>query len=120
MRLTAAWTACDLPAAVALSLTYEEVTALTSKSIDRADWNKTTRDFADERCREFAQAHGHVITAKIAKTEHHDPTEAPELKVGLDIVFVQLVVEQNGVASLRGVLLPFIRVGDGFKFISKP
>jgi hypothetical protein len=40
--------------------------------------------------------------------------------VDLDIVFVQLVIQQNGVANLRGAPLPFIRVGDGFKFVSKP
>jgi hypothetical protein len=120
MQMSAAWTICDMPAAIALSLTYEEVVALTSKPIDRVEWNKNTRDFVDERCREFAQFHGHIITAKIVKTEHHDPTEAPELKVTLDITFVQLVVEEKGVASLRGMLLPFIRVGDAFKFVAKP
>ena len=151
MRLSAAWTACDMAAAIALSLTYEEVVALTSKPLDRAEWSKTacignaqvqplardpfdeeiwgelasgihysTLDFADERCREFAQSHGHILTAKIVKTEHHDPTEAQELKAPIDIVFVQLVVEENGVANLRGTLMPFIRVGDGFKFVSKP
>lgn len=119
MRLTAAWTACDLPRAVALSLSYEEVTALTSKTIDRTEWNKAARDFADDACREFAQSKGHVLTAKVVKTEHHDPSEAPELKVAVDISFVQLVIEQNGVANLRGTLLPFLRVGDGFKFIAK-
>ena len=74
----------------------------------------------DERCREFAQAKGRVISAKVVRMEHHDPTEAPELKVDIDIVFVQLVIEQNGVANLRGAPLSFIRVGDGFKFVSKP
>ena len=120
MQMSAAWTICDMPAAIALSLTYEEGVALTSKPLDRAEWSKTTRDFADERCREFAQSHGHILTAKIVKTEHHDPTEAQELKAPIDIVFVQLVVEENGVANLRGTLMPFIRVGDGFKFVSKP
>jgi hypothetical protein len=120
MRLTAAWAACDLPTAVALSLAYEEVLAITSKPTDRTEWNKSTLDFADERCREFAQAKGRVIAAKLVRTEHHDRTETPELKVDLDIVFVQLVIEQNGVANVRGAPLPFIRVGDAFKFVSKP
>jgi hypothetical protein len=120
MRLTTAWAACDLPTAVGLSLAYEEVVAITNKPTDRTEWNKSTLDFADERCREFAQAKGRVIAAKVVRTEHHHPTEAPELKVDLDIVFVQLVIQQNGVANLRGAPLPFIRVGDGFKFVSKP
>jgi len=120
MRVSAAWTTCDMPAAIALSLSYEEVVSLTSKPVDRTEWNHDARDFADQRCREFAQSHAHILTAKIVKTEHHDPTEAPELKVDLDITFVQLVVEEKGVASLRGMLMPFIRVGDAFKFVAKP
>jgi hypothetical protein len=120
MRLGAAWTACDMPAAIALSLTYEEVVSLTSKPIDRAEWNRDTRDFADQRCREFAQSHGHILTAKVIKTEHHDPAESSELKTDVDVSFVQFVIEQNGEANLRGVLLPFVRMPDGFKFISKP
>ena len=120
MRLGAAWTACDLPTAIALSLTYEEVVAITRKPVDRAGWDKDTLDFADQRCREFAQSHGHILTAEVVKTEHHDSAEVSELKVDLDITFIQFVIEQNGEANLRGVLLPFVRTPDGFKFISKP
>lgn len=119
MRLGAAWTACDMPAAIALSLTYEEVSALTTKSIDRADWNKQTLAFSDQRCREFAQSRGHILTAKVVKTEHHDPGTDSELKGDVDITFVQFVIEQNGEASLRGTPLPFLRMPDGFKFIAK-
>jgi len=120
MRLGAAWTACDMPAAIALSLTYEEVVALTTKSIDRAEWNKDTLAFADQWCREFAQSHGHILTAKVVKTEHHDPGTDTELKADIDITFVQFVIEQNGEASLRGVLLSFVGTPDGLKFIAKP
>jgi hypothetical protein len=120
MRLGAAWTACDMPAAMALSLTYEELVALTSKPIDRAEWNRDTHDFIDQRCREFAQSHGHVITATVVKTEHHDRGTDTELKVDVDITFVQFVIEENGQANLRGTLLPFVRTPDGFKFVSKP
>jgi hypothetical protein len=119
MRLGAAWTACDMPAAIALSLSYEEVSALTSKPIDRAAWNKDTLDFADQRCREFAQSHGHILTAKVIKTDHHDPGTDSELKAVVDITFVQFVVEEKGEANLRGVLLPFVVLPDGPKFISK-
>jgi hypothetical protein len=120
MRLGAAWAACDMPTAIALSLTYEEVVSLTSKPIDRADFEKDTRDFADQRCREFTQSHGHILTATVVKTEHHGPAEDSQLKTDIDVIFVQFVIEQNGQANLRGMPLPFVRMPAGLKFIAKP
>jgi hypothetical protein len=109
-----------MPAAIALSLTYEEVVSLTSKPIERAGWEKDMRDFAHQQCRELAQSHGHILTATVVRTEHHDASTDSELKVDVDLVFVQLVLEQNGHATLRDALLSFVRTPDGLKFISKP
>ena len=120
MRLGAAWVACEMPAAIALSLSYDEVVTLTRKPVDRAEWDKDTRDFADERCREFAQSHAHILTATVVKTEHHLQAEDPErLKTDIDVTFVQFIIEQGGRAERRGIPLGFVRMPQGLKFMAK-
>ena len=119
MRIGNAWVACDKATALSLSLSYDEVVTFTKKDVDRKEWERDTRDLTDHMCREFAEAHAHILTAKVVRTEHHDPAEDPErLKTDVDVSFVQFVVEKDGEASLRGEL-PFIRTDHGFKFMAK-
>jgi hypothetical protein len=119
LRLGAAWSACDRAAGLALSLTYEEVSALTNKKVDRKDWDSEQRDAFDQRCRELTEAHARVLAAKVMRTEHHDPQSDSDLKADVDIAFVQYVFEQNGQASMRGSLVTFVKTPSGFKFIAK-
>jgi hypothetical protein len=119
-RLGAAWAACDRDAALALSLSYEDVVAMTRKEVDRAEWEGDTRAFMEERCRELGEAHATVVGAKIVKNERHPRAEDPErLKMDVDAVYVQLVFEVDGRREQRGLPLLFLATAHGYRFAAK-
>jgi hypothetical protein len=119
-RIGVAWAVCDKSTALALSLSYEDVTAMTRKTIDRVEWDHDTHEFMDERCREFGEAHARVVGAKQVRTERHLQAEDPDrLKMDVQTAFVQLVVEHDGQREERGLPLLFILTPHGFRFAAK-
>jgi hypothetical protein len=108
----------DRAAALALTMTYDEVSALLRTPFPAANWEREVTTFLDQIAREAAGdgASSRVVGAKVLETRQLTPSKDRKVARDAEAAIVQLVIEQAGDSQARGRPLIFIETAAGWRF----
>ncbi|HUJ57482.1 MAG TPA: hypothetical protein VLX92_03290 [Kofleriaceae bacterium] len=120
MTLMRALIACDKAAARAGVISFDEASALSKRTGDRADYEAELTDFIDGRCREFKDGGAKLVGARVVKTRHVAVADEPDRLVrDLDVAWVQYRFEMDGKTDDAGPPLLFVATDHGWKLSIK-
>jgi hypothetical protein len=119
VRFMRAVAACDRAGALADTITYEDLTAMTKKEIERKEIDDAIAEFLDERCRELHKHHTTIVSARIHETKHFTAAEDDHLKRDVDVAMVKITFESEGKTEERGSALVFFKTDRGWLFSPK-
>jgi hypothetical protein len=119
VRFMRAVAACDRPAALGDTIVYEDLTAMTTKEIDRKEIEDAVVEFLDERCRELGEAHAKIVSARVEETKSLRASEEGHLKRDVEVKMIKITFEHDGKAEERGNALVFFKTDRGWKFSPK-
>jgi hypothetical protein len=94
-----------------LMLSYDELVALTTKPIVRADYEHEVSDFLDGHVREGKQGGEATIAAKVVRVQKREPSE--KLRRATEFAVVKFVVTEDG-ATHEGPMF-FVRTAAGWR-----
>ncbi len=100
--------------AIALSLTHTELSAISNKSIEKADYDEELASVIDGMAREGREnPTGKVVSAKVAQRKTLPAGE--KVKREIEIAAVVLVVEDKG-EKHEGMPMFFVHLDAGWRF----
>jgi hypothetical protein len=97
-----------------LMLSYDELVAITTKSVDRADYEREVADFLDGRAREGKEAGEATITAKVERVQKLEPSE--KVRRAVEFGIVKFAVTENGTTHDAPFPMFFVRTDAGWRF----
>ena len=117
MRFATAALAGDRATALSLTLTFDEMTKLSKKALERADWDAEIKDLLDKLAKEGAGYGGTITGAKVVKTRSLDPATDEKVRQRTDVAIVQLtVMEKDGEGHASPFPWFFVRTAAGWKY----
>ncbi len=119
MAFVATLEKCEKRSAMARTITYAEITAMTKKEIDQKEFADEISDFIAARCRELAEPHPKFVGVNVVERKHLEAAKDEMLKRDVDAVIVQFVTEEDGKKTPRGVTFVFFKTDAGWKFSPK-
>ncbi len=100
--------------AIALSLTHAELSAISNKSIEKADYDEELASVIDGLAREGREnPTGKLVSTKVAQRKTLPVSE--KVKREIEIAAVVLVVEDKG-EKHEGMPMFFVRIDAGWRF----
>jgi hypothetical protein len=110
----------DREAALALSVSFADIAAVTTSAADKGQpaWDEAVADFIERAAREGKEGPAfEVVGAKVLETRTLTPATDGKVLRDVEIAVVQLLVEEDGKPSgPQGIPLVFLRTAGGWRF----
>ena len=97
-----------------LMLSYDELVALTTKPVDRADYEHEVGEFLDGRAREGKESGEGSVTAKVVRVQKLPPGE--KLRRAAELGVVKFIVTEHGTTHDAPFPMFFVRTEAGWRF----
>jgi hypothetical protein len=112
-RLMTAATAGDRQSVLAMTLTYEETSAILAKPIDRAGFDAEVVAYYEARAREGQQMHGKIVSVNVVDQQH--VPVGPKVKQPFDFAMVVPTISENGQERTSPTPWYFVRTDRGWR-----
>jgi hypothetical protein len=119
MAFISALERCQKREVLARSITYEELTSMTKKEVERKEFDAEISDFVDARCHELAAPHPKFVGVNVVERKHLVASESEKIKRDVDAAIVRYVTEEDGKKTPRGITFIFFLTDAGWKFSPK-
>jgi hypothetical protein len=109
----------DRKAALARTITFDEMNAMTKKVFDRASYESEITDQVERLCQELANKNVKVKSARVVRRRTATVAENPEkVKVDVELAAMGITFEHEG-QTREAPTFSFIKVGASWKFTTR-
>ncbi len=112
-RLMTAAMAGDRQTILAMTLSYEETTAILAKPLDHAGFDAEVVAYYEARSREGQQMHGKIVSVNVVDNQH--VPVGPKIKQAFDFAMVVPVISENGQERTSPTPWYFVRTERGWR-----
>lgn len=118
MRFVRAALTDDRATALALTLTHEQMSAISKHAPDEATWNANLGALLDGLAREGREGKGRfeVTRAQLVTTRVLSPDTDEKVRRKIDVAIVEVLLTREGQEDARGIPWLFVLTKSGWRF----